>query len=236
MVGPSRTASAASTRSSAPIFAGLTFILVLDDSLAQQAEAAINNHGGRCVGGRSAHTATHAVVPMNYGTRHCPHQQLAEDAPCQVTHVWLLACIAEGALVSYESEAWFLPNCPCPLPCPALFGTTSCTSTGFRTARRAQVLAITYLHLSVLPAKIFPPHLRQVKFVCDSLGMRFTEELNSHNCSFVICATPSGSDAGAALQVAGDKMVQVCQRHVFARLADWLHVTRSRPRGGAYRA
>jgi hypothetical protein len=66
--------------------------------------------------------------------------------------------------------------------------------------------------------------------------MRFTEELNSHNCSFVICATPSGSDAGAALQVAGDKMVQVCQRHVFARLADWLHVTRSRPRGGAYRA
>jgi hypothetical protein len=71
----------------------------------------------------------------------------------------------------------------------------------------------------VLPAKYFPPHLRQVKFVCDSLGMRFTEELNSHNCSFVICATPSGSDAGAALQVAGDKMIQVCQRRVLARLA-----------------
>jgi hypothetical protein len=80
-------------------------------------------------------------------------------------------------------------------------------------------LAIISLHLSLLPAKISPPQPRQVKFVCDSLGMRFTEELNSHNCSFVICATPSGSDACAALQVTGDKMVQVCQRRVAARLA-----------------
>jgi hypothetical protein len=75
------------------------------------------------------------------------------------------------------------------------------------------------LHLIVLPAKISPPHSRQVKFVCESLGIRFTEELNSHNCSFVICATPSGSDAGAALPVAGDKMVQVSQRRILARLA-----------------
>ncbi len=66
------------------------------------------------------------------------------------------------------------------------------------------------LHLTLLPAIISPPHSRQVKFVCESLGIRFTEELNSHNCSFVICATPSGSDAGAPLQVTGDKMVQVC--------------------------
>ena len=62
--------------------------------------------------------------------------------------------------MSYESEAWFLPNCPCALPSLPKFGAISCTSTGFRTARRAVV-----------------------KFVCDSLGMRFTEELNSHNCT-----------------------------------------------------
>ncbi len=50
---------------------------------------------------------------------------------------------------------------------------------------------------------------RQVKLVCDSLGMRFSEELNSHNCTFVVCATPSGAEGDAALAVTGDKMTQV---------------------------
>ena len=147
-VGPSRTSSAASAASRVPqpIFAGLTFIIALDGVLMRQAEATITTHGGRVVGARHAHTATHAVVPMNYGTTHCPHQQQAEDAPCQVTYVWVLACIAEGVCVSYESEAWFLPNCPCSLPCPALFGSTVCTSTGFRTARRSQV-SLVFLQL-----------------------------------------------------------------------------------------
>ena len=52
----------------------------------------------------------------------------------------------------------------------------------------------------------------QVKYVCDSLGMRFTEELNSHNCSFVICSTSSDASGSAALPVTGDKMVQVMTR------------------------
>ncbi len=45
--------------------------------------------------------------------------------------------------------------------------------------------------------------------MCDSLGMRFSEELNSHNCSFVVCATPSGAEGDAALAITGDKMTQV---------------------------
>lgn len=49
----------------------------------------------------------------------------------------------------------------------------------------------------------------QVKFVCDSLGMKFSEELNSHNCSFVVCCTAGGAEGDAALPVTGDKMLQV---------------------------
>jgi hypothetical protein len=63
----------------------------------------------------------------------------------------------------------------------------------------------------------------QVKFVCESLGMRFTEELNSHNCSFVICAPPSGGDSCAPIQVTGDKIVQVGYRCA----PPLLHITRA---------